>query len=508
MKAELLKLMNLGQLDAAEHLCRSALAATPDDFELHLGLSAVHWTANRLDAALGAARIALTLAPADTQVINHVSGALRALGTLPAAANWAQRSLRLKLDQPAILSHLTFVLNEIGHPAAEAAARAYDAVVSRPPLPPLPPAGGRLRVGIVSNDFRTHVCMTFLRPLLDHIDRRKFRLFAYATLSKPDVMTEAIRPRFDTWRDITGLSDEQAARQVHEDAIDVLIDLGGHTADSRLGLFAYHPARAQASWLGYNGTTGMRAMDWRIVDPWIAPAESGEWFAEQLWRLPRISHCWRPPSDSPGVARSPVLSGRPFTFGSFNNFAKMSPETLAAWARILTAVPQSRLLLKSWAADEEAVRRRVLGRLEAAGLEADRIVFRPRTSTLNEHLAVYGDVDVALDAFPYNGTTTTCDALWMGVPVVTLRGTRMLGRISYSLLASLKLEDRLAAHSVDEMVSICTDLAANPAELARLRAEIRPRFEKSSLRDEAGFARAMERAFTAMAKQAGSRPRG
>lgn len=508
MTAEIAGLIDRGSLGEAERACRAAIAAGRPDAALHVHLSTIALRTERPDAARHAARTALALAPAERAALNNLSGALRMAGLPAPAADWARRSLMLDLVQPEILSHLIFALNDLGHPATEAAARTFDAVMRRPAMPIAPTGGagaGRLRIGFVSPDFRNHVCMTFLRPLLDHVDRRRFRLFAYMAARASDAVTEAVRPRFDGWRDIAGLPDDQAAALIAQDGIDVLVDLAGHTSGGRLGIFAHHPARTQTSWLGYNGTTGLAAMDWRIADSWIAPADGGEWFAEQVWRLPRICHCWRPAAQTPPVSRPPVELGRPFTFGSFNNIAKLSADTTAAWARILLAVPESRLLLKSRMADEEAMRAPLIGRFAAAGIAPDRILFRPPTRSEADHLAAYGDIDVALDPFPYNGTTTTCEALWMGVPVVALRGPRMLSRISYSLLAALRLEDRLAAHTIDEMVAICIRLAGDRAELAQLRREMRPRFEKSSLRDEAGFARAMERAFTAMAKQAGSR---
>lgn len=450
----------------------------------------------------------MVLAPSNTGALNNLSGAWRGVGHPAIAAHWAKRSLAVSIQQLPILSHLIFALNELGHPAAASAAKAFDALTRRPVLPARPAGRGRLRLGIVSADFRNHVCMTFLRPLLGHIDRRRFHLAAYSATHMPDDMTERVRTAFDRWQDVRQLPDAEAAARIRGDNIDVLIDLGGHTNDSRLGIFASRPARTQVSWLGYNGTTGLEAMDWRIADKWTVPDDASEWFSEKVFRLPRVSHCWRPPKDAPPVSRAPSELGRPFTFGSFNNIAKLSGDTIAAWIRVLSAVPGARLMLKSRFSGEPEMQARLIARFAAAGIAPDRIVFRPPTRTRHAHLASYGDIDVALDPFPYNGTTTTCEALWMGVPVVAVRGSTMLSRISYSLLASLRLEERLSGATVDEMVAICARLAADPAELSALRLELRPRFERSSLRDETGFARAMERAFMTMATQAPSAPAG
>lgn len=507
MISEIARLIEAGFLGEAERACHAAVAANPggpEAFAYLVHLATIGRRTSRPEVALQAARSAIALEPGQTATLNSLGLVLWLLGHPGQSANWTRRSLSLAINQPAMLTHLVWALNGMGHPAAEAAARAFDAVTRRPLMPPPPRSEGRLRIGIVSPDFYYHVCMTFLRPLIERIDRRRFRLFAYSAVRAPDQVTEELRSRFDTWHNIFGQSDEAVASLVQQDRIDLLIDLAGHTPDARLGVFAMHPARTQASWLGYNGTTGLAAMNWRIADPWIAPDEGQEWFSEQVWRLPRACHCWRPPGDAPLVSPAPSTLGRPFTFGSFNNMSKLSDETVHAWASVLRAVSGSRLLLKSIMANDETTRQRLARRFEAAGIDRERILFRPPTRTAIDHLAAYADVDVALDPMPYNGTTTTCEALWMGVPVVTVRGTRMLSRISYSLLAALKLEDRLAARTVEEMVEICTRLAASPSEVAQLRQEIRPRFEKSSLRDETGFARAMERAFMTMIKQGSS----
>jgi len=507
MMSAIAKLISRGLFGQAETACMEAISSGAGGWIPYSHLSAIRLRTDRPDGSLRAAQAAVALAPAETAALNNLSGAWRAIGSPARAATWAKRSLTLDIHQRPMLSHLIFTLNELGHPAVEAAARAFDALTRPPPMGARAARAGRLRIGMVSADFRNHVCMTFLSPLLDHIDRRRFHLTAYSATRLPDDTTDVLKTRFDRWHDIHPQSDGQAADLVRDDEIDVLVDLGGHTNDSRLGLFASHPARTQVSWLGYNGTTGLGAMDWRIADRWIVPEDGSQWFAERVLRLPRVSHCWRPPEDAPPVSHPPSALGQPFTFGSFNNIAKLSPETIAAWARVLLAVPGARLLLKSRFAGEPETRDRLIARFVAVGVAADRILFRPPSATQAAHLSSYADMDVALDPFPYNGTTTTCEALWMGVPVVAMRGTSMLSRVSYSLLASLKLEDRLSGGTVDEMVAICARLAGDRAELTALRAGMRPRFEKSSLRDEAGFAAAMEKAFMRAAKQAAVRPR-
>ncbi len=502
MTSKIASLIDRGFFGEAEKACHDAVIEDASRPEPYIQLAAIFLRTDRPYSALRAASAAVALAPSEPAALNNLAGAWRGTGSPARAASWAKRSLTISIRQLPILSHLIFTLNELAHPAVESAARAFDALTRQRPLP-LPAARpGRLNIGIVSADFCNHVCISFLRPLLDRIDRRRFKLTAYSATHMPDDVTETMRTTFDRWRDIREMSSSLAANHVREDDIDVLVDLGGHTGDGRLEVFAHHPARAQVGWLGYNGTTGLKAMDWRLADRWILPEDSREWFSEKVLRLPRISHSWRPPEYAPPVSCPPSELGRPFTFGSFNNIAKLSEDTLNAWVRILLATPSSRLLLKSRFSGEGEIQDRLIARLVDKGVSAERILFRPSSSTGAAHLSSYADIDVALDTFPYNGTTTTCEALWMGVPVVTVRGSTMLSRITYSLLASLKLEDRLVGETADEMVTICRGLASDPVELSRLRGEMRPRLEKSSLRDEAGFARAMERAFMTMAKQA------
>jgi predicted O-linked N-acetylglucosamine transferase (SPINDLY family) len=283
----------------------------------------------------------------------------------------------------------------------------------------MPASGRRLRVGFVSADLRRHSVAFFLEPLLVHRDRDAFELFAYSGVRKPDEQTERLRAEFDTWRDALPLDDEQLARQIQRDGIDVLIDLGGHTAGNRLGAFAYKPAAVQVSYLGYPDTTGLETMDFRLTDSLADPEGMTEALhSERLLRMEGGFLCYCAPEPSPALSAPPSTLGAPPTFGSFNALPKLSDQTLAMWAELLHSTPEARLLIKQGYLSHPDSRRSFEQRLAAQGIDLARVELQGYQAELHDHLAAYAQVDVALDPFPYHGTTTTCDALYMGVPVV------------------------------------------------------------------------------------------
>ncbi|MEA2698820.1 MAG: protein O-GlcNAc transferase, partial [Myxococcales bacterium] len=294
---------------------------------------------------------------------------------------------------------------------------------------PSPPVGGdrdpqrRLRVGLVSPDLRQHSVAYFLEPLLQAHRPEQVSYIAYACQGRADQVTERLRRVVDGWRSIEHLSDHDAAAMVRADAIDVLIDLAGHTAHNRLGLFALRPAPVQMTYLGYPNTTGLDAIDWRITDRWAdPPGLTEQWHSERLLRLPDGFLCYRPRADGPAVVAPPVDATGGITFATFNQLAKVSSRALTLWGRILDAVPGSRLLIKGPAFADAATRTAFAARLGASPLAAHDVQLLPPVADEHEHLSAYGQVDIALDTTPYGGTTTTCEALWMGVPVITLAG--------------------------------------------------------------------------------------
>ncbi len=355
-----------------------------------------------------------------------------------------------------------------------------------------PGAEGRLRIGYVSADLRTHPVAHFLQPLLAAHRRDRVSVTCYSATAREDATTERLRGLTDAWHDIRSLSDEEAARLIAADGIDVLIDLGGHTADNRLGLFARKPAPLQATWLGYPNTTGLSAIDLRITDA-IAdpPGAADRRHSETLLRLPGCFLCYGAPTDAPPVATLPALANGFITLGSFNNSMKVTPATAALWAEILGEMPAARLLLKSPLFADDGIRARYLGLLAGSGIDRARIELLSAVPDPRDHLALYNRVDIALDSFPYNGTTTTCEALWMGCPVVTLAGDRHAARVGASLLTAAGLAESIAANAAEYKAKI-RDLAGDLPRLAALRASLRERVSASVLCDAATFAAGFE----------------
>jgi len=376
----------------------------------------------------------------------------------------------------------------------------YSVQFARPYLAPPPDRAWprRLRIGYVSGDFRRHVVAFFIEPILEHHDRGRFEVFCYYNHRIDDSYTASLRAKADHWVECDVLSDAQLADRIREDRIDILVDLSGHTAHNRMLMFAMKPAPVQVTYLGYPSTTGLGAIDYRITDARAdPPGESDRLSAERLVRLPECFHCFRPRVDSPDVGPLPALAAGQVTFGCFNNFTKISDGFLDAAARVLAAVPGSRLLLKGKALSVPYVAELVRARFARAGVDASRLVLSGWKRTLADHLAAYNSVDIALDSFPYNGTTTTCEALWMGVPVVTLVGDRHAARVGHSLLRAVGLEE-FVTNSVEQYVGTCAALAKDLPRLGALRAELRERVRRSPLTDEKGFTAALERQYLEM----------
>lgn len=369
-----------------------------------------------------------------------------------------------------------------------------------PPLPPAEPLSGRrLRIGYVSPDFRLHSVSMFLLPLLENHDRTRVELFAYSNVERHDFVTETVIQQVAGWRSIVGKSAEEAATLIRGDRIDVLIDLAGHTARHRLDVFALRPAPVQATWLGYPATTGLPSVDARFTDAVADPAgDSDAQHVERLIRLERFL-CYRPLGPTPDPQPAPALSRGAISFGSFNALSKLNAATAALWSRAMLAVPDSRLVLKTSLLADAGVKARVQALFARHGIEAGRIVMLPHIPHHFGHLDTYGEVDIALDPIPYNGTTTTCEALWMGVPTLTLPGDRHAARVGASLLTAAGLTQWIAADA-DDFVAKAAALAADPQRLAALRLSIRPRMTASPLCDAARFAQNFEDACSALAR--------
>lgn len=356
----------------------------------------------------------------------------------------------------------------------------------------------RLRIGYISPDFRIHSVSYFFLPVIKNHNHKVVEVYCYSDVSNHDDTTVQIRSMADKWRDCFEVSDKALAEMIREDRIDILVDLTGHTGQNRLNVFALKPAPVQVTWLGYPATTGLSTIDFRITDNVADPeGASDRFYTEKLFRLPYVFLCYSPWHKAPAVAPAPFERNGYITFGSFNNPAKITEETVSLWIEVLKHVSNSHLLLKNKIFVEDDTVRLFSAPFEQAGIPKERLQFQSYSKTTEEHLAAYSQVDIALDTFPYHGTTTTCEALWMGVPVVTLSGDRHAARVGASILGSVGLAD-LICSSHTEYVEQATRLAADSKRLRQLRYSMRDLMKESHLCDYHGFARQLETAYLQM----------
>lgn len=385
--------------------------------------------------------------------------------------------------------------------------RAFGEAVGRPverTWPNARDAARPLRVGFLSRDLREHSVSYFLEPLLRGMNRAEFELFLYSDNGGEDDVSARLKT-LGGWRAIAGKPDALVEQIVLADRVDVLVDLAGHTAGNRLSLLARRLAPVQVAYLGYPNTTGVPAIDYRLVDACTDVAPEADRFAtEKLVRFAATAWAYQPPDFAPEVAPPPYRTAGAVTFGSFNNFGKVSDQVLGAWAKILAQVPGARLLIKASGVLEPAVLEPMQQRLARAGMEAWRVEVLPHTRDTAAHLGLYARVDVALDTFPYNGTTTTCEALWMGVPVITLAGDRHAARVGWSLLQAVGRPEWVGV-DVEDYVRKAVGLAQDPVRLVAIRAGLRNEMAASPLLDHAGqaqrFGDALRRCWSAWCAQ-------
>ncbi len=498
-------LADLGELDEAITVYRRAIALHPDNPELRYNLGNALKDCAALADAAASYREAVDIRPLYADAHANLGIVLMSQGRHAEAVASYRQALAADPGHVDAHSNLLFCLNYDDVETADRVLVAHldwDARhardVPRIALAVRDRASERcLRVGYVSPDFRAHSVAAFIEPLLKAHDRQAVEVFCYAEVMHPDAVTVRLRAHADHWRSTVGLSDDALAECIRADGIDILVDLAGHTAHNRLLTFARRPAPVQVTWLGYPNTTGLRAIDYRLVDAVTDPPGADRLASERLMRLEGGFLCYGGADNAPEPAPPPCLAAGTVTFGSFNNPAKISAATLDAWSRLLARVPQARLLLKGKPFADAATRAQFVARLRDLGVAEDRADLDGWASSRAAHLALYSRIDIALDTFPYNGTTTTCEALWMGVPVVTLRGERHAGRVGASLLTRAGLGDWIAA-SVDDYVALAAAHAEHPARLVDLRRSLRGRMASSPLCDGEAFARSIEASYRAM----------
>jgi protein O-GlcNAc transferase len=523
----------------AVEVYRRAVAAAPDRPGLHSALGVALSEAGDNEGSVVAHARALELAPDRADLRNNLAHAHRVAGRNADAERELREALALKPDEGELHLALGRIVNQDGRfdEAIELYRQARDNgaentrfeialmffqnhVLGNDPVKSRtdaiayakrrtgnvvpfkdhandPNPDRPLRIGWVSSDFKTHPVGRFLVAAFREIDQSKLIMHAYSMSDPPtDPINEQIRAIVPNWRNIETLTDEEVAHQIRKDRIDVLIDLSGHTGGNRLGVFAYKPAPVAVTWLGYFATTGYEAIDYVLCNRWLLPESEENQWVEKPWRLEDTHWCYTEPSVDVAVVPTPALAGGMITFGSYNNFDKVNEPTIALWSRVINEVPNSRLLLRS-SMKNPAVAERMTKGFNAHGIDGDRLVVDTTTVQYEEHMKTYGLLDIALDPFPYNGGTTTTEALYMGVPVLTLHGDRFVAHLAETNLQSAGLVDWIAKDE-DEFVAKAKAFASDLVALDAIRQAMRPRVLASRLFNAPAFARELETAFQAM----------
>lgn len=533
----------LGRNDEAVAAYRQALSFRPDYAEAHCNLGNMYYEIGRFEESAAAYSQAVMHKPFFAEAHSNLGNALRNLGRLGEAEEAFRHAIALKADYSEAYSNLGNVLRELCRlDEAETACRhaialKHDFYMAHSNLlltqqyafsitheetfrtalnfgtlceekfkgrrgshQNVPDPGKRLKVGFVSGDLGNHPVGYFLETILQHINCESVELVAYANQSGLDALSERIRPCFETWISVKSLSDEKLASRIRDDGIDILVDLAGHTSDNRLVMFAYKPAPVQITWLGYPNTTGLHAIDYILADPITIPTAEEMFYTEKVWRLPESYACFTPPDTELEISQLPAQKNGYITFGCFNNPAKLNDTVVACWAEILKKVQNSVLLLKYKAFDYEKLREDFRQRFNNCGIDPERILFQGY-SARNDYLAAYRNIDVALDSFPFPGFTTTCEALWMGVPTMSLMMPRGIVGHNGELIMRVTGLDEFVAESVDEYIDKAAGLVKDLERLALIRSESRGRLLRSPLCDPLQFARNLESALRGIWQQ-------
>ena len=525
-------LMHRGDIAGGIDAYRRVVELKPESAQAHNALGNALNGAARVPEAVRCYERAIALEPDFADAYHNLANALRRLGAPERALGYARRAIELRGDTPSFHNNLGTILADLGE--ADAALACYrDALALNPDfgeshtcvlfgqsyvpnwssethladaryfgermraratpysqwlaLSDAPGRRGRpLRVGFVSADLRKHPVGYFFESVLAQLDRARIEPIAYSNALHSDELTARIKPRFAMWRHIAEMDDAALAKRIHDDRIDVLVDLSGHTGCNRLPMFAWRPAPLQISWLGYFATTGLSEIDYLLADSHVVPPGEEAQYTERIWRLPDSYLCFTLPTEPVPVAPLPALSNGYLTFGCLNNHKKLNDGVIAVWSRILHAAPRSRLLLKNHQLGEPSIMRETFARFAAHGIDDTRLLLEGPSSR-DQYFSTYHRVDLALDPFPYPGGTTSVEGLWMGVPVLTRRGDRFLSHLGELVLKTVGLPEWIAADTED-YVARAVAAANDPSSLAALRAGLRERVERSPLADAPRFA--------------------
>ena len=496
-----------GQLEDAIAAFRQAIVLKPNLPEAHNNLGNALRDRGQLDEAIASFRQATALRPNYPEAHSNLGNSLKDQGQLDKAIASYRQAIAHHANFPGVHSNLIYTLHF--HPGVDAGAiteeqQRWNQQFAVPLRKSLRAHANdraperRLRIGYVSPDFWHHVICHFLTPLLEAHDHTSLEIFCYASVRRPDAITERLKKTADVWRDVLGLRDEALADLIREDQIDILVDLTQHMADHRLLGFARKPAPVQVGWVGYPASTGLETMDYRFTDGLMEP-EGSAWSdsVETPVRLPDSWFCFDPIDEYPEPGPLPALTAGQVTFGSLNNFCKINETVLHLWVQVLQRVPDSRLLLQCPPGSTQARARQWF---EAHGLASHRLELVSRTATRAEFLRLFERIDLALETCPYTGGTTTCEAIWMGVPVPTFPGASAVSRIGLSMLSAIGLHELIAADPED-YVRLTADLATDLPRLAELRSTLRRRMKGSAFMNAPRFAQNVEAAYRKMWRQ-------
>jgi predicted O-linked N-acetylglucosamine transferase (SPINDLY family) len=526
-----------GKLETATEWLQSAIRMCPQNPCYHNNLGAVLKDNGNIEASISSFKIALDLNPEYVEAAYNLGVACQFQGELTQAMRWYEYTLSRNPDHYQAFTNQLAIYKDMGeiqkavdgfiksiqiHPESAivhsnlllclgylvgvtpqnmfdyhrewAERHAARSVCAGKDFLNARTLNRRIRIGYLSPDFRSHSVAFFIHPVLYRHHREQFEVYCYSDVQKPDDVTRLMMSTADHWRDILRQTDDEVFQRIREDRIDILVDLTGHTANNRMKLFSRKPAPVQVAYLGYPNTTGLTAMDYRITDSEADPEGlSDACYTERLVRLPGGFLCYQPPVPTPDVSEAPVLSNGYVTFGSFNNRAKINSSVIAVWSALLLQVPGSRLILKSSIVSDADARANLLSQFVLHGVETSRIEVAPYLP-FQEHLKLYQRVDIALDTFPYNGTTTTCEALWMGIPIITLSGETHASRVGASILHQVGLTEGIATSEIGYIEAAKT-LAADVNRLCQQRRTLRLKMLSSSLMDQNAFIVKLESAY-------------
>ncbi len=501
-------LIELGRLLDAKNCYQKAMALDPNDPLAYLALGQVLIDLDRTSEAEECFKNAITLNPNLADAHAQLGSAFTKLDRIREAERCYRKSLEINPDHYPSLSNLIFLSNYHDYCQHD---KHYNLVIEYRKVVRklittcytkwnLPEKNSKLKIGFVSGDFRRHSVGYFLKGLLSNLNKAAFDLFAYPTSNIQDEVTEIFKTHFSQWTPLTGFSNEQAAKVIHMDGLNILIDLSGHTIDNMLPVFAYKPAPIQISWLGYCGATGLSEIDYILGDPYVTPLTNEKNFAEGIWRLPETYLAYSPPDEDIQIGSLPAIHNGFVTFGSFNNLSKINDRVLSVWSQVLSAIPGSKLFIKSNKIDHKEVTTKTIQRFASFGINSERLIIEKSIPSYIDHLMTYNYIDISLDTFPYPGVTTSAESLWMGVPVLTLRGDCFISRNGEAIAHNSGQADWIATDCSDyirKAIYFSSDLNKLSAVRSRLRSQVM----NSPFFDTKKFALNFERALMEMIRQ-------